>query len=155
MEFGKKETKPTVKYVDTELETMDLSTLNPRIENGQIMHRIADGRMIPISSMTDKHLLNTINLLIHKLEEAKKTLTGNSDAFHKLINNIEVDMDGAKHYTKSFNVVFAPYLMESVIRGWKIAPITKTLQTLFQRKKGIDDVFDIEEDSRITLDDLK
>ena len=40
------------------------------------MHRTRDGKLIPISQMTDAHLRNTISLIERKAEEGVELVTG-------------------------------------------------------------------------------
>ena len=63
----------------------------PEVEIKDLVHWTKQGQSIPINKMDDTHLINTINLHIRKLGEAKEVLNQgeNVTKFDKLIGRAE------------------------------------------------------------------
>lgn len=104
------------------------------ITGSRTMHRTKEGQIMPINTMEDKHLINTINLFITKLDDAKWVLEENDSAFYRAVNGIEMDKSGAKNYANNFVEVVSPYITEAVIRGLNLVEQRENMQNLLGRE---------------------
>lgn len=100
-------------------------------------HRTKDGEEILIAQMDDKHLLNTINFFLKKLEAAKCIVDGNESKFSQLVNGIAYDEDSATRYIDHFNDTFGHYILEAIIRSLDIEDSIECYIALIGRRAAL------------------
>lgn len=103
-------------------------------------HKTTQGEIMPIYSMDDKHLLNTINLYIRILEESKNILNGEKEQnqFNKILYKDRQNMIvAAEKYVQLFNEKISPYFFEALIRNFNLDKQIKNLQMIIGRECAI------------------
>ena len=108
---------------DEEFENIDR-------EDSFFIHKTRAGKSLFIYEMDDDHLLNTIDLLIIKLEEAKKALAEDSNNFKNVVYQRNIDKESLKRKSTFFLITLQKYVFEAVIRKLDIEDQIKALKDL-------------------------
>jgi hypothetical protein len=110
--------------------------------NKQYIHITKEGVQMPIHSMENSHLQNTIKLWLRKLQLAKDVLENKWSAFDKAMYSSNEDAtDSATNFIDFFNANFGRYIVEAGIRGIKLDDYFTELKTILGRDKEVTDFF--------------
>ena len=97
-------------------------------------HTTKEGIVMDISQMDDNHLINTINLHVTKLQEAKNIIDGISKSkFSTKFYDEEDYTKEAEIYVEFFNHRFAHYIFEATIRNLNIEIPMQSLRDILNR----------------------
>jgi len=120
-----------------------LNKNKPRGSKMRTQHTTKDGNVMSIASMESEHLFNTINLSVKKLEVANNLINkSKKKTADNVIYGTGFDSEDAEQYIEDFRDIIAPYLVEAVIRGLDLLPVTEKLQGIFERKDKRTEVLD-------------
>jgi hypothetical protein len=109
---------------------------NPSKEDNMWTHMTKDGVEMNISTMTDEHLGNTINLYVRKLEEASQASIENGSPIQKLFYGEEDLKDIAERVIKLMRKRLPVYIFEASIRGLVIDEPLSRLRVVLGRRLG-------------------
>lgn len=123
-------------------ETSDLGKSKKKGGNNYCpVHEMKGGRKIPIHSMDDEHIKNTINLFLNMCKDLKSRalneVNDNLDLFEMELNGFEpVDKKKAIGQISSIMYNLQPYIMEMVIRNRidYLSNIYKSLEMILGRR---------------------
>ena len=99
------------------------------------LHRTNGGQEIVVSSMEDSHLINTVNMHLKKIDDAKQMLSANvGNSFQAVLYDVDYAkiMRKAKKQIQACTAKLYPYLAECMLRGINL---TAELQKTFERSE--------------------
>lgn len=102
-------------------------------------HITRDGKTMLIASMDDRHLLNTINLKLSQMEEAKKIIYSNLSGMNAIFFdgvNSKVK-DEAIRFVKGYEDILSIYILEASIRKLDIESYLNRLRGLIERSESL------------------
>ena len=107
-------------------------------------HITKEGKSMPISSMEDSHLINTINFHIKRLQKAKELLNSGFKE-NKFINTYQkryINLEDVEDYIQEFDEKIAKYIYEANIRDLNIRSSLDVLRNIIERDSK--DMYDCE-----------
>ena len=104
--------------------------------NESLYHTTADGIRMPLLAMSDQHVLNTINVFLRRMTEAKHAMTGHAMNFGMLAYGMKVDRKTAEEMFPYVYARLRKYIAEAAIRQLDISTQTAQLRELLELEDG-------------------
>lgn len=101
-------------------------------------HKTKEGLTMPIYSMEDSHLINTIKFTLNRLNDAKNTMfRDNTSGISKLLYKSGMSKNTAKDMLVNSDALLSPYILEALVRGFDVKEYVKTYSEIIERNTSI------------------
>ena len=109
-------------------------------EDNFFLHKTKDGRTMLVAEMDDSHLINTINYIILRMDDAKKMLSFDNNDFASIVMKRKINTDAVKERVHALYIIIHRYIVEAIMRRLEIEEQLDLLRELLKYNKGGDDV---------------
>lgn len=96
-------------------------------------HVTRQGVEMDVREMADSHLVNTVNMVLDKLGDAKVALEAKDSKFLRLAGEQAHDQEAAARYVTSATKALPGYIYEMVLRDLDVKPVGEKLRGVLGR----------------------